>query len=81
MTNEMSECEKYENASTINEKYVEELKQEKENFQQELHVARLKLEACNVLEKEFQESNKALEESLAECRMQTREILAEKERK
>jgi len=76
----MSECEKYENADITIEKYIEELKQEKEILRQELHVAQLKLAAYNTLEKEFQESNKALEESLAECKIQTEKILAKKER-
>ncbi|XP_012228548.1 paramyosin [Linepithema humile] len=76
----MSECEKYENMDVTIEKHVEKLTQEQEILQQQLHVLRLKVETHNALEKEFQESNKVLEDSLAECRIQTQKILAEKER-
>lgn len=71
----------HEEARLLNQEDVEILKQENERLQQELHIARLKIATYNALEKEFQESNKALEESLAESKIETKKILDEEERK
>lgn len=88
----MSEfCDGNVTDNTKNEEYLEEssiiqddykkLKQENECYQQELHVLRLKLKAGEALEKELQEANESLEQSLAQCTTKAEKVLAEKEEK
>lgn len=84
-------CDESVTDNSKNEEYLEEnsivqddykkLKQENECYQQEIYVLRLKLKAREVLEKELQETNEALEQSLAQCTTKAEKILAEREEK
>lgn len=65
--------------SSLDQDDCKKLKQENENYRQELHVLRLKLETSNELEKELLEINEGLERSLAQCTAKTAKILAEKD--
>ncbi|XP_032674380.1 protein Spindly-like [Odontomachus brunneus] len=84
-------CDENITDNSKNEEYLEEnsmvqddykkLKQENECYQQELYVLRLKLKAKEALEKELQETNETLEQSLAQCTTKAEKVLVEREEK
>lgn len=62
--------------SLIQDDY-KKLKHENECYRQQLHVLRLKLEASEALNKELQERNEALEQSVNQHAMKINKIFAE----
>lgn len=75
MMNDEEQLEK----SSLDQDDYKKLKQENENYRQELHVLRLKLETSNALEKELLEINEGLERSHAQHTTKTAKMLAEKD--
>lgn len=73
--------EEYLEQSSITQDDYKLLKRENERYRQELYSLRLKLETGVVVEKELQETNKALELSLAQCNTETKRLLAEEKTK
>lgn len=72
--------EDYLEESSIQDNY-KKLKHEYECYQQEMHVLRLKLEASEALNKELQETNETLEQSIDQYRMKMDKMFAENKEK
>lgn len=72
-----TKIEEHFESSIVQDDY-KKLKQENEHYKQELYVLRLKLDASNALEKELQEANEALEQSLARYTAKSEKMLSEK---
>ncbi|XP_072765403.1 uncharacterized protein Spindly [Anoplolepis gracilipes] len=69
--------EEYLEESSIQDDY-KKLKHENECYRQELHVLRLKLETCAALNKELQETNETLEQSVVEYRTKLDKMFVER---
>ncbi|KAL6439517.1 hypothetical protein ACFW04_003966 [Cataglyphis niger] len=72
--------EDYLDESSIQDNY-KKLKHEYECYRQEMHVLRLKLEASEALNKELQETNEILEQSVDQYRMKMDRMFAENKEK